>query len=62
MLALADAGQMGEISSPGSSMSDVSASPPPEHSRQAALVAARAVAQVMGLQARHHEDIQVGGS
>ena len=58
-LVLAHAWQMGGVLSPGSSVSDVSASPPPEHSRQAALVAARAVAQVMGLQARHQEDMQV---
>ena len=58
-LALAHAGALGEILSPRSSASDQPASPPSEHSRQAALMAARAVAQVMGLQARHHNDLQV---
>ena len=58
-VALTHAGALGEMLSPGSSVSDQPASPTPEHSRHAALVAARAVAQVMGLQARHHHDLQV---
>ena len=53
------AGGLGEASSPGSSATDELASPPVELDRQAALVAAKAVAQVMGLQARHHVDMLV---
>lgn len=58
-LAVARARAPGDCPSPGSSASDDLVSPPSEQHRQAALVAARAVAQAMGMQARHHDDIQV---